>query len=213
MAKFIKQGYEIIDNLDPNYIMKKIERIGRVCYKSEDKMTTDSAERFIRMIIKRGHESVLEHVSFSVRFITDRGVSHEIVRHRIASFSQESTRYCNYSSDKFGGDVSFIIPTFFEESHLKDGDKKYEKWVEEMMNIERTYLNLLEDGASPQEARTVLPNSLKTEIVVTMNLREWRHFFKLRTAPAAHPQMRELVSPLLSEMKELLPAVFEDIEG
>ena len=213
MAKFLKQGYEIIDNLDPNYIMKKIERIGRVCYKSEDKMTTDSAERFIRMIIKRGHESVLEHVSFSVRFITDRGVSHEIVRHRIASFSQESTRYCNYSSDKFGGDVSFIIPTFFEESHLKDGDKKYEKWVEEMMNIERTYLNLLEDGASPQEARTVLPNSLKTEIVVTMNLREWRHFFKLRTAPAAHPQMRELVSPLLSEMKELLPAVFEDIEG
>lgn len=213
MAKFLKQGYEIIDNLDPNYIMKKIERIGRVCYKSEDKMTTDSAERFIRMIIKRGHESVLEHVSFSVRFITDRGVSHEIVRHRIASFSQESTRYCNYSSDKFGGDVSFIIPTFFEESHLKDGDKKYEKWVEEMMNIERTYLNLLEDGASPQEARTVLPNSLKTEIVVTMNLREWRHFFKLRTAPAAHPQMRELVCPLLSEMKELLPSVFEDIEG
>ena len=129
MAKFLKQGYEIIDNLDPKHIMKKIERIGRVCYKSEDKMATDSAERFIRMIIKRGHESVLEHVSFSVRFITDRGVSHEIVRHRIASFSQESTRYCNYSSDKFGGDVSFIIPTFFEESHLKDGDKKYEKWV------------------------------------------------------------------------------------
>lgn len=164
------------------------------------------------MIIKRGHESVLEHVSFSVRFTTDRGVSHEIVRHRIASFSQESTRYCNYSSDKFGGDVTFIIPTFFEESHLKDGDKKYEKWVEEMMSIEKTYLNLLKDGATPQEARTVLPNSLKTEIVVTMNLREWRHFFKLRTAPAAHPQMRELVCPLLSEMKELLPAVFEDIE-
>lgn len=213
MAKFLKQGYEIIDNLCPAHIMRKIERIGRVCYKSEDKITDDSAERFVKMIIKRGHESVLEHVSFSVRFITDRGVSHEIVRHRIASFSQESTRYCNYSSDKFGGDVSFIIPTFFEESHLKDGDKKYEKWVEEMMNIERTYLNLLEDGASPQEARTVLPNSLKTEIVVTMNLREWRHFFKLRTALAAHPQMRELVCPLLREMKEILPAVFEDIEG
>lgn len=213
MAKFLRQGYEIIDNLDPKYVMRKIERIGRVCYKSEDKITDDSAERFVKMIIKRGHESVLEHVSFSVRFTTDRGVSHEIVRHRIASFSQESTRYCNYSSDKFSGDVSFIIPTFFEEPHVKDGDKKYEKWVEEMMNIERTYLNLLEDGASPQEARTVLPNSLKTEIVVTMNLREWRHFFKLRTALAAHPQMRELVCPLLSEMKELLPAVFEDIEG
>ena len=198
---------------------KLVATAAKLCYSSSDidslrkGLTEDKIESFIDMLVSIGHESVMEHVSFTFGIEgISRACSHQLVRHRIASFSQESTRYCNYSSDKFGGDVSFIIPTFFEESHLKDDDKKYEKWVEEMMNIERTYLNLLEDGASPQEARTVLPNSLKTEIVVTMNLREWRHFFKLRTAPAAHPQMRELVCPLLSEMKEILPAVFEDIE-
>ena len=168
-------------------IMKRIEEIGRVCYKSEDKITEDSYKKFLGNIIKRGHESVLEHCSVTMKFICDRGVTHEIVRHRIGSYSQESTRYCNYSNDKFGNEITVIKPCFFEE-----GSDKYKLWYLGCMDAENAYFRLLEAGASPQEARSVLPNSLKTEIVVTYNIREWRHFFKLRCSKAAHPQMREV---------------------
>ena len=204
--KIILPRYQIIGMDNPAEILKRIELFGRVCYKSENKISEDSSERFIRNIIKSGHESVIEHEKITVKFICDRGVSHEIVRHRIASYSQESTRYCNYSRDKFGNELTFIKPCYWkEESEL------YRIWSEQMQSIEENYITMISLGANPEQARSILPNSLKTEIVVTMNLREWRHFFKMRASKHAHPQMREITIPLLEKMKELLPAVFEDI--
>ena len=188
-------------------IMKRIEEIGRVCYKSEDKITEDSYKKFIDNLIKRGHESVLEHCSITMKFICDRGVSHEIVRHRIGSYSQESTRYCNYSNDKFGNEITVIKPCFFEE-----GSNKYKIWYLGCMDAETAYFNLIYEGATPQEARSVLPNSLKTEIVVTYNIREWRHFFKLRCSKAAHPQMREVAKMAFEQFYKYMPELFEDIK-
>ena len=138
--------------------------------------------------------------------ICDRGVSHEIVRHRIASYSQESTRYCNYNSEKFGKELTFIKPCFWNE-----GSNEYLIWKEQMQQIEATYNKLIEYGASPQEARSVLPNSLKTEIVITMNIREWRHFFKLRTSNAAHPQIREIAKTMLLSFQNKIPILFDDL--
>ncbi len=204
--KIIKPGYTIVDDIDPKRIMENIEKAGRTCYKSEGGIKDGSAERFIASIIKRGHESVIEHEKLTVRFVCDRGVSHEIVRHRIASYSQESTRYCNYSGDKFGNELTFIDTSFWEE-----GSVNKELWKETLAFIEKKYFQMLEEGAAPQEARSILPNSLKTEIVVTMNFREWRHFFRMRCDKAAHPQIREIAIPLLEELKAKLPVLFEDI--
>ena len=204
--RIIKPSYEILDVIDPEQVMKKLELAGRVCYKSEGKIKEGSAERFLRNIIKNGHESVIEHFSFSVRFICDRGVSHEIVRHRLASYSQESTRYCNYSKDGFGSEITVIKPCYLDE-----GTRSYLMWLRACKTAEKHYFWMLESGCTPQEARAVLPNSLKTEIIMTANLREWRHFLKLRTAKNAHPQIRELALPLLRELQELLPAIFDDI--
>ena len=187
-------------------MLRRIERAGRTCYKSENKITKDSARRFVFNIIKNGHESVLEHEKVTVRITCDRGVTHEIVRHRIASYSQESTRYCNYSNEKFGNELTFIRPFYWKDDPAKMG-----VWTNAMQWIEEDYMELIRLGATPQEARAVLPNSLKTEIIVTMNLREWRHFFKLRTSPAAHPQMREVAVPLLETFKHVIPIVFDDI--
>ena len=207
--KIIKPSYEIMTKINREELLKTIEIAGRTCYKSENKITEDSASKFVKMLIKNGHEAMIEHNSISVKFVCDRGVSHEIVRHRIASYAQESTRYCNYSNDKFGNEITVIEPFFFlpndEQDHL------YDLWKEGCEYAEAIYFCLLKDGASAQEARSVLPNSLKTEIVVTFNLREWRHFFRLRCANTAHPQMREVAIPLFEEMKELLPELFNDI--
>lgn len=297
------QAYVLVEN-DP---IKKIEKCGRVCYKSEDKITEDSAEKFVANIIKRGHEAVLEHASFifqvsynvyedirdkvmfvenrypvkmylrftdsdgyvvsgnvrawrdffcfagvppymndfveansilfsefksdfpfnlrggkwsirqistnelvstyqrlvhediSVRFICDRGVTHEIVRHRPASFCQESTRYCNYSSGKFGGEITVIKPCFFKENSTR-----YLNWFVACESAETAYNAILEDGGTPQEARDVLPNSLKTELIMTAPLMEWCHFFNLRMSPAAHPQMREVASYAYDAMNSFL---------
>lgn len=202
----IKAGYQIISDIDSNEILKDIEKIGRVCYKSEDKINDDSAKKFLKKIIIAGHESVIEHKCITVKFICDRGVSHELVRHRLASYSQESTRYCNYSMSKFGNEITFIKPCFWEED-----TESYKMWLDTMRMIENTYLKLLDKNVEPEQARSILPNSLKTEIVATMNLREWRHFFVLRTSKKAHPQMRELASPLLQEFKSKLPVIFDDI--
>ena len=205
--KVIKASHEILTQVNGDEILKHIELCGRVCYKSEDKITQESSRTFVANILKRGHESVLEHYDISVRFICDRGVSHGIVRHRIASYSQESTRYVNYSAGKYGGDITLIKPLFFD-----DPSPMYAEWALSMQEAENRYNQLISLGASPQEARSVLPNSLKTEIICTMNLREWRHFFKLRTAKAAHPQMQEVTIPLLAEFKQMVPVVFDDIE-
>jgi len=196
----------IEDEISGEIILKNIERYGRTCYKSEDKITESSAADFIKKIIELGHESVLEHEKVSVRIICDRGVTHEIVRHRIGSYSQESTRYCNYSTDSFGNQITCIFPNFW-----KDDQSKLDIWIAAMEFAEKSYFMLINAGATPQEARSVLPNSLKTEIVVTYNLREWRHFFKLRTSGAAHPQMREVALELLAKFKSLIPVVFYDI--
>lgn len=205
--KTIRASFEIINTLNSDEMIKNIERFGRVCYKSESNITSDSAESFVSRIIRSGHESVLEHEKITVKIICDRGVSHEIVRHRIASYSQESTRYCNYSKEKFGCELTFIKPVFWLEESVP-----YKLWYESMLNVEKTYMQMINLGVSPEQARTVLPNSLKTEIVVTMNLREWRHFFRLRTSQKAHPQMREISIPLLQKFKEMLPIVFDDIQ-
>ena len=205
--KIINASYKIETPIDGAEILKRIEKAGRTCYKSEDRITEESAEAFVRMLIERGHESVLEHESITVRFVCDRGISHEIVRHRLASYSQESTRYCNYSGDRFGSGLTFIKPCFLPEVSVT-----YRLWKRAMFVAEKKYFGLLNWGCTPQEARTVLPNSTKTEIVMTANLREWRHFLKLRTAKTAHPQMRELTVPLLHELQERIPVVFDDIK-
>lgn len=204
--KIINPSFEILGNPDSSAILQNIETFGRVCYKSEENITPESAAPFIRRILKSGHESVIEHEKLSVRIICDRGVTHEIVRHRIASYSQESTRYCNYSKNKFGNELTFIKPCFWVEDSIA-----YSLWEKQMRSAETCYLALIEAGVAPEQARSILPNSLKTEIIVTMNLREWRHFFQLRTSKRAHPQMREVAIPLLHQMQKLLPPIFEDI--
>ena len=203
--KIIPASYSILTPIDGADILRRIETAGRVCYKSEGAIKDGSAEKFVRAIIKSGHESVLEHVSLSVRFTVDRGISHEIVRHRIASYSQESTRYCNYGKDKFGNELTFIRPCFWEDG------PKYKAWRGMCETAEACYLSLISFGAKPEEARSVLPNSLKTELIMTANAREWRHFLRLRTARDAHPQIREVACPLLAELKERIPVVFDDI--
>ncbi|MBO5487076.1 MAG: FAD-dependent thymidylate synthase [Eubacterium sp.] len=208
----IKPSVEIIDMKDYDEMIKKIEKIGRVCYKSEGNINEDSAERFITNILKRGHESVIEHESVTVRLTCDRGITHEIVRHRIASYSQESTRYCNYTGDKFGNEITVIdIAGGFEYDLNNETDRaKYEIWTKAMEEAEKYYFQMIELGATPQEARSILPNSLKTEIVMTMNLRSWRNFFRLRCDSHAHPQMREVAGIALAEFKKRLPVFFAD---
>ena len=204
--QIISPSVEILGNPDPRQMLRNMEAAGRVCYKSEANIKENTAGPFLRRLVQSGHESVIEHEKLSVKIICDRGVTHEIVRHRIASYSQESTRYCNYTKDKFGNELTFIKPLFWDE-----GDTCYTLWKEQMASIEKGYFALIEAGATPEEARSILPNSLKTEIVVTMNMREWRHFFRLRGSKAAHPQIREIVRLLLPKFRELLPDLFEDI--
>ena len=210
--KIIKPSVEILDKIDGDKIIKAIEKAGRTCYKSEGNITDSSAEKFIRGIIKRGHESVLEHEKITVRFVCDRGVSHEIVRHRIASYSQESTRYCNYNKDKFGNEITCIKPVnLIDKSEDGSITSAYIIWYQQMKRAEETYNKLIGEGYAPDVVRSVLPTCVKTEIVVTMNLREWRHFFKLRTDPKAHADIRYLAKNLLKQFQEKLPCLFDDI--
>ena len=212
--KIINAGYKITKpDLDgPNAagrIYREIEQMGRLCYKSEEQITDESAEKFVRTLVKNGHEAMLEHASMSVIFTVDRGVSHELVRHRLASFAQESTRYCNYSKDKFGNEITVIRPWYLDSS-----SGAYNSWVREMNEAEKAYFAMLNQGCTPQEARAVLPNSLKTEIGMTTNMREWRNVLKLRAAGTTgkpHPQMLEVMVPLLNELRLKLPALFDDI--
>ena len=176
------------------------------------------------------HESVIEHDNITVKFITDRGISHELVRHRICSFSQESSRYCNYSKDKFGNEISIIRPVWITNAQIaavrkedenstssypfpEDYDPKVWIWLECMKRIECDYFDLIAQGWKPEEARSVLPNSLKTEIVMTANIREWRHVFKTRCSKKAHPQIRELMRPLLKDFQDRIPVLFDDLKG
>ena len=207
--KVIKPSFEILTPIDREAVLKHLETVARTCYKSEDKITEQSAPKMVKGLIKSHHTAMIEHFSVSAKMIVDRGVSHEIVRHRIASYAQESTRYCNYSQGKFGNEITVIKPLFFDE-----GTPEYIIWEESCMQAEKAYNELIEMGRSPQEARSVLPNSLKTEIVVTMNLREWIHFFNLRalgTTGAPHPQMKEIAMMVLEEFSNQLPEIFGDM--
>jgi len=204
--RIVSPSFEIMAMPDADEVLKHIEAAGRTCYKSEDKITADSAAKFVAMILRSGHESVIEHASATVRFVCDRGVTHELVRHRLASYSQESTRYANYAKDKFGNEITVIRPVFWQE-----GSEEFARWERAMQAAEAAYLEMVEAGARPEEARSVLPNSLKTEIVMTANLREWRHVFRLRCGGPAHPQIREIMLPLLSEFARRMPAVFADL--
>lgn len=191
------------------YLYSLVEAAGRTCYLSE-RVEGDTTEAFIKRLMKRKHWSVLEHASISLRFICDRGVTHELVRHRLASYSQESTRYCNYSGDKFGNEITVIEPCFWEEN-----SPEYQMWKKACEFSETMYMDLLNEGATPQQARSVLPNSLKTEIVVTMNVREWRHFLEMRLvgiAGAPHPQMVELAKLAYDILVDHYPLFFEDIK-
>jgi len=208
----IKPSFEIMTKTFSNDALNLIEKAGRTCYKSEDKITSKSAKKFVKDILKRGHESVIEHSAMTVKFICDRGVSHEIVRHRLCAFSQESTRYVNYK-----GGCTFVIPFWcdkiesgeYDITYFSKKPKDQQTWMTAMSEAEDSYKYLLSLGWSPQQARAVLPNSTKTEIVVTANFREWRHIFKLRCSKAAHPQMREIMIPLLKECQETIPVIFD----
>ena len=227
--KLIRPSYEIITPINEDEqvrkIIKTIEKVARTCYKSEDKITEDSAEKMIKMLISRDHEAMIEFGDIIVKFVCDRGVSHEIVRHRLASYAQESTRYCNYSKDKFDGQITYIIPPWVtdvpehslnriqleaDHNNLMISDTTY-FWLSTLYTCETYYNELINLGWQPQQARAVLPNSLKTEINVKYNIREWRYFFKQRCSTAAHPQMRELTIPLLNEFKSKIPILFDDI--
>lgn len=205
--KVLKPSFKILTKTNSKDILKSIERAGRTCYKSESKITNESAEKFVKNIIARNHFSVLEHISISVLIVCDRGVSHEIVRHRIASYSQESTRYVNYGKAN-------SINVIDISSHFKNPES-ISYWIKAMETAENMYMALIARGESPQIARSVLPNSTKTEIVCTMNLRSWIHFFNLRavgTTGKPHPQMSEIAIPLLKEFQKRIPIIFDNLE-
>jgi len=204
--KIINASYEILTQIDNHSLIKTVEAVGRTCYKSHPLVTSDdTAANFVAALIKRGHESILEHVGVSVRIICDRGVSHQIVRHRMASYAQESTR----RSRDMLRELTFIKPCFWTAT-----SSQYETWKDAMIASEKVYFLMRDNGASAEEARTVLPSSLKTEIVQTMNLRAWRHFFALRAVGITgkpHPQMLELTIPMLKEFQRI-PVIFDDLQ-
>ena len=191
--------------------LQVIESAGRICYKSEDRVTKDSAEDFVRKILLRGHEAVLEHASATFHIICDRGVSHEAVRHRLASFCQESTRYCNYGNEKFGGQITVIEPPFTHRDNGCPNECPHHIWETAVKAAEEAYNELLGLGQPPQIARSVLPICLKTEIMLTANMREWRHILRLRTDKAAHPQIREVMGQVLEVFTTKWPVLVEDL--
>lgn len=208
--KIVKSKVEILTDISEGGVkeLKLIELAGRTAYKSEDNISDDisSAKRFVNMIVKFGHESVLEHSLLTVRFTCDRGVSHEIVRHRMAAYTQESTRYCNYASGKFGREITFVAP-----STLKKDSIEYFEWYQACDEAEKNYIACMQLNMKPEQARAVLPMSVKTEVVMSANYREWRHFIKLRCAKTAHPDIRKLALELLCELQLRIPVVFDDI--
>lgn len=208
--KVIQASYEILTDLsDPiNTILKPIETAGRVCYKSENNITDDSCITFCKNILGRGHEAVIEHSQLSVRFTVDRAIANELVRHRIASYCQESTRYVNYSKEKFGNEIKVIGP---DEDILPMGSDNYNFWWSACKSAEESYMAMLSNGVKPEIARNVLPLSTATEIIMTANIREWRSVMKLRTSTRAHPQMRSIMRSLLDELKQKIPVLFDDI--
>ena len=211
--KIIKPSFEVQTEIDGEKILKKLELAARTCYKSEDKITVDSAKKILAGLLKVNHHSVIEHENITVKFITDRGILAELTRHRLCSFSVESTRYVNYKEG-----ITVILPPWvdidpgiYDINCPKFKDYADMIWFKHMVDCEENYQELIKQGYKPQQARSILPNSLKNEIVMTTNIREWRHIFNLRCTNVAHPQMRELLLPLLKYFHEKIPLLFDDI--
>lgn len=206
MVKIVSPSIEVITPLDGDYILKHLERCARNCYKSEDKITSDSAQKMIKKLIDLGHEAMIEHFSVTVKLTTDVGAYKDLTRHRHASFAIESTRFCNYSKGKYGNELTFMKP-----SNMEEGTPVYNIWYQTMLDIEKHYLNMAAEGAAVDQLRMLLPHSTKADVFMTANLREWRHIFKLRCAPATHPSVREIMTMLLNEFRSQLPVLFDDI--
>lgn len=206
MVKIVNPSIEVITPLDGDYILKHLERCARNCYKSEDKITADSAQKMIKKLIDLGHEAMIEHFSITVKLTTDVGAYKDLTRHRHASFAIESTRFCNYSKGKYGNELTFMRP-----SNMEEGTPVYNIWYQAMLDIEKHYLNMAAEGAAVDQLRMLLPHSTKADVFMTANLREWRHIFKLRCAPATHPSVREIMTMLLNEFRSKLPVLFDDI--
>ena len=209
----IVQPRIIVPYIDGVKIMKNIEKAGRTCYKSAGK-TEDSYKNFIKNCINRGHESVIEHEKVTVRLVTDRGTMWDITRHRHCSFSIESSRYCNYSKDKFGNEIKVIEPFFLKPDLQAEGLEQWQPylaWISAIQQSEKSYFDILNNGGTPDKARMVLPASLATEICMTANIREWRHIFSLRCQNTVHPHIRQVMIPLLLHFKEVMPELFDDI--
>ena len=205
--KIVKPSVEILTPIDGEKILNHIETIARTCYQSQQ---SNNNHNLIKSLIRSEHFAMLEHYGITVKFVTDRGISHEIVRHRLASFAQESTRYCNYIKDKFGNEISVIKP-----QELVKGSFEYIVWKKQCEQAEKAYFKLIDNGVSPETARSVLPTSLKTTIVMTANVREWRHFLNLRaigTTGKPHPDMQALAINLLNQFKSKIPILFDDIK-
>lgn len=204
----VEQGFEVLTPISQGaqWELALIEQAARTCYKSEDKAGPGSDRKLIRGLIQRGHESVLEHSVLSVKLICDRATSHQIVRHRLASFSQESQRYCNYSGDKFTGEVTFVKPGL-----IARGTEAYDIWRKSCEQAEEAYFKLLGFGLNPEEARSVLPNSTKTELVITANYREWRHIFDVRCDVHAQYEIQTLMTDLVLALHKLIPVIFDDL--
>lgn len=211
--QIIQPRYEILEQ--PRVPCISIERAARTCFKSEDKITTESAEKMTENLIDRGHEAMIEFGGWIVvKFYSNRGFAHELVRHRLASFAQESTRYCNYSKGKFGGEITCIDPTQMLEMSVKDPEKRAEfkaHLIETWLYCEQRYMDLVGMGCPAEIAREGLPIGVKAEIVIGATVREWRHIFKLRTSKKAHPRMRELMRPLLAELRKTMPIIFDNV--
>jgi len=208
----VTANYEILSY--PKNALDLIERIARTCYKSENKITSDSAPEFVRNLIDTGHDSMLEFGTIIVKFISNRGFTHQLVRHRLCSFAQESTRYCNYSKFKFNSMIQVVDPSDMLKMKIKDENKRQlinlrimDAWIA----ANDAYMQLLSLGATPDVAREVLPIGVKSEITIKTNLREWRYILKLRTSKKSHPRMRELMIPLAKELAKLIPVVFDDL--
>lgn len=205
-AKLMNPFYdEICDDFYLQLQLKHVEKCGRICYLSEPKDPEGSTDKFIRMLIKNGHESPLEHGGCTFKIVTDRAISQEVVRHRLASYSQESTRYCNYANGKFSREITVI-----ESSGLAENEAR--EWLDAMEHLERTYLLMIDSGVKPEKARDVLPLCLKTELMMTANFREWRHFLKLRGSRMAHPGIRKIAKQIYEVFQRAIPVLVEDIE-
>lgn len=195
-----------VQQYNPKQVLKNIEKACRTCYRSEDKITEESYKTLLKNCITRGHESVLEHEKITVTLRCDIGVYKDLTRHRHASFSIESTRYCNYGKDKFDNELKFIKPCNIEPGQI------YAFWMNEMQNIEHTYQEMSRRGCTPDQMRMILPHSTAATVTMTANIREWKHILELRCTKHAHPSVQQIMIPLLLHFKETMPEIFGNVE-